>query len=95
MAMATRWKGATNVTETDMLSSPVGSAMAMATLGVLHVQGQAATNASFARVAVMMNVVIAMVTVRKDVLLVMVRGLFKIGMTRTRQHVRIVMVKDM
>ena len=95
MAMATRWKGATNVTETDMLSSPVGSAMAMATLGVLHVQGQAATNASFARVAVMMNVVIAMVTVRKDVLLVMVRGLFKIGMTRTRQHVRIVMVEDM
>ncbi len=95
MAMATRWKGATNVTETDILSSPVGSAMAMATLGVLHVQGQAATNASFARVAVMMNVVIAMVTVRKDVLLVMVRGLFKIGMTRTRQHVRIVMVEDM
>ena len=95
MAMATRWKGATNVTETDILSSPVGSAMAMATLGVLHVQGQAATNASFARVAVMMNVVIAMVTVRKDVLLVMVRDLFKIGMTRTRQHVRIVMVEDM
>ena len=95
MAMATRWKSVTNVTETDMLSSPVGSAMAMATLGVLHVQGQAATNASFARVAVMMNVVIAMVTVRKDVLLVMVRGLFKIGMTRTRQHVRIVMVEDM
>ena len=95
MAMATRWKGATNVTETDMLSSLVGSAMVMATLGVLHVQGQAATNASFARVAVMMNVVIAMVTVRKDVLLVMVRGLFNIGMTRTRQHVRIVMVEDM
>ena len=61
MAMATRWKGVTNVTETDMLSSPVGSAMAMATLGVLHVQAQAATNASPARVEVMMNVVGVMV----------------------------------
>ena len=64
-------------------------------LGVRHVHGQAATNASFARVEVMMNEVNAMVTVRKDVLLVMVRGLFNIGMTRTRRHVRIVMVEDM
>ena len=61
MAMAIRWKSVTNVTETDMLSSPVGSAMAMATLGVLHVQGQAATNASPARVEAMTNVVGVMV----------------------------------
>ena len=61
MVMATRWKGATNVMETDMLSSPVGSAMEMDIIGVLHVQAQAATNASPARVEVMMNVVGVMV----------------------------------
>jgi len=61
MVMATRWKGATNVMETDMLSSLVVNAMEMDIIGVLHVQAQAATNASPARVEVMMNVVGVMV----------------------------------
>jgi hypothetical protein len=44
-----------------MLSSHAKSAMVMDILGVLHVQAQAATNASPARVEVMMNVVGVMV----------------------------------
>ena len=60
-AMDTRWKGVTNVTETDMLSSPVGSAMVMDILGVLHVLVPAATNASPARAEAMMNAVGVMV----------------------------------
>lgn len=51
----------TNATETAMLSSLVGDAMVMGILGVLHVQGQAATNASPAREEAMMNVVDVMV----------------------------------
>ena len=61
MAMATRWKSAKNVMEQGLLSSHAKSAMEMDIIGVLHVQAQAATNASPARVEVMMNVVGVMV----------------------------------